>query len=199
MKIHNIEQGTPEWLELRKGKMTASHAQAIGNNGKGLETYVLEMMAETYSSAEKEQFTNEHMERGNELEPQARGMYELKNDCTVEEVGFVEYNEYAGMSPDGLVGDDGLIEIKCMSNKNHFNVILNGLKIVSSSYIWQIQMQLLIAERKWCDLICYNPNFEKDLILFRIEPDKEKQEKLLKGINKGIELIKDIKNKLNQN
>jgi len=79
MKIHrNIEQASPEWFALRLWKMTASHATAIGNNGKGLETYILEMMAESFSSAEKEQYSNEHTERWNELEGQARSIYELE-------------------------------------------------------------------------------------------------------------------------
>lgn len=74
--------------------MTASHATAIGNNGKGLETYILEMMAESYSSGEKERYSNEHTERGNELEGQARSIYELENMVTVDQVSFIEYNQY---------------------------------------------------------------------------------------------------------
>lgn len=86
MKTHNFEQGTPEWFAIRKNKMTASNAQAIGNNGKGLETYITELMAESYSNAEKEQFTSKDTERGNELEPLARDMYELMTGTTVEQV-----------------------------------------------------------------------------------------------------------------
>ena len=67
MKIYNVEQGTPEWLELRKGKMTASHACEIGNCGKGLDTYILTLMSEYYSSGEREYYTNSDMERGNEF------------------------------------------------------------------------------------------------------------------------------------
>lgn len=78
--IKEIEQQSPEWFKIREGKMTASHAQAIGNAGKGLETYVYDLVAEEYSSAEKEHFTNEHTERGNELEEVARGIYELENN-----------------------------------------------------------------------------------------------------------------------
>ena len=78
MKIYkDINQGSPEWFEIRVGKVTASHAQAIGNNGKGLDTYLLEVVSEMFSSSEKEHYSNEHTERGNELEPIARSMYEL--------------------------------------------------------------------------------------------------------------------------
>lgn len=196
MKIYNIEQGTSEWLELRKGKMTASHAQAIGNNGKGLDTYILDMMAESFSSGEYENYTNQHIDRGNELEEQARIIYELQTEQTVEQIGFVEYNEYSGCSPDGLIGKNGLIEIKCLSDKKHFRLILNGVKEIDSSYIWQMQMQMLVTGRKWVDFVAYNPNFEKSLVIHRIEADLEIHEKLKKGIDAGIEKIKQIKNQL---
>ena len=82
--IKDIEQGSQDWFDIRKGKMTASHAQAIGNQGKGLETYIYELMAEYFSSGEKEQFSNEHTERGNELETLARQIYELEKEVSVK-------------------------------------------------------------------------------------------------------------------
>lgn len=194
--INNITQGTPEWFEIRKGKMSASHAQAIGNIGKGLETYIYELMAESYSSAEKEQFSNEHIERGNELEATARGIYELENGIEVEQVGFVEYDEFVGCSPDGLVGEDGLIEIKCPNDTEYLKYLLFGKEQIDTKYVWQCQMQMLITERKWNDLIIYNPNFQKSMLVFRIEPDKEKFEALLKGFEIGKAKIKEIKEKL---
>jgi putative phage-type endonuclease len=186
-----IEQGTPEWFEVRKLKLTASNAQAIGNAGKGLESLVTEMMAEYYSTAEKEHFTNKDTERGNELEEFAREMYELEKDIEVEQVGFIEENEYVGFSPDGLVARDGLVEFKSLNDVGHYKIIREGEKEIDTKYIWQTQMQLLISKRKWCDLVFYNPNFEKSLIIFRIEPNKETFEKLKVGIAKGIELIKN--------
>ena len=194
MKIYNeIVQGTPEWFEVRKGKMTASNAQAIGNNGKGLDTYIISLMAESFSSGEKPFFSNGDTERGIELEQFARDMYELENDCTIEQVGFIEHSEFAGCSPDGLVGDEGGIEIKSVNDVNHFSLILNGEKDIESKYLWQIQMNLLITGRKWWDYISYNPNFEKSLLVFRIYPDTAKQEKLLSGLAKGEDKIKEIK------
>ncbi len=188
MKIYeDLIQGTDEWFKCRKMKMTASHAQAIGNNGKGLETYITEMMAEHFSKAEKENFSNEHTERGNELEEYARFAYSLKEE--VKEVGFIEMNEYVGCSPDGLVGEDGLLEIKCLNDVNHYKKIID--RKIDSKYDWQIQMQLLVTERKWCDLLYFNPNYDEDMIVFRIKPDKEKQEKLKVGIESGIKIIKE--------
>jgi putative phage-type endonuclease len=192
MKIHKIEQGTGEWFEIRKAKMTGSHAQAIGNNGRGLDTYIYDLMAESYSSGEKDNYSNKDIERGLELEEFARDMYELETEQTVEQVGFVEMNEFAGVSPDGLVGEDGGIEIKCLNDTKHFKMILNGEKEIESKYIWQIQMCLLVTDRKWWDFISYNPNFEKSLIVFRIKKDDKKQEKLKEGLKNGELKIKEI-------
>lgn len=194
MKIYNeIEQGTPEWFSIRKGKATASHAQAIGNNGKGLETYINEVVSEYFSSAEKEQYSNIHTERGNELEPVARSMYELMNNVEVEQIGFCEYNEFVGGSPDGLIGEEGMIEIKCPDDKTYFNVLME--EKIDSAYDWQCQMNMLILERKYCDLIFYNPNFEKSMMIFRLVPDEKMQEDLKEGFKKVEERIKELKNK----
>lgn len=193
MKIHKVEQGTPEWLELRKGKMTASHAQAIGNNGKGLDSYIMQIMSEYHSNAEKEHYTNGDIERGLELEPQAREMYELETGKEVEQVGFIESDEYSGCSPDGLVGDDGGIEIKCLNDLNHYKMIVNGEKEIDSKYKWQIQMNLLITGRKWWDYVGYNQNFKKSLLVFRITPDEKMQEKLREGLKNGSLKIKELK------
>lgn len=197
MIIHNnITQKTPEWLKIRAWKLTASNATAIWNCWKWLDTYVIETMAEFYSSAPKETYTNEHIERWNELEEIARSMYELENWVEVKEVWFCEYNEFVWCSPDWLVWDDWGIEIKCQWDKKHFLMILNWEKEIDSSYIWQIQMNLLITERKWWDFISYNPNFEKSLIVFRIYPDLEKFEALKKGFEIWEKKILEIKWKI---
>jgi len=192
MIIHDIEQGTDEWHAIREGKLTASHGQEISANGKGLETYIYKMLSEKYSSAERENYTNEHMERGNELEPIARSMYEMQESVSVDEVGFVELDEYTGASPDGFVGEDGGIEIKCHADTKHFRLVLNGEKEIESKYKWQCQMNMLITGRKWWDYVAYNPNFEQSLVIFRIEADEEKHEKLKKGLETGRKLIKEI-------
>lgn len=193
MKIHNCEQGTPEWFEARKGKMTASHATAIGNAGKGLDTYITELMAEFYSSGEKEHFSNKHTDRGTEYEPTARQLYEFERDVEVTQVGFIEYNEFVGASPDGLVGEEGGAEIKCIDDVKYFKHLLNGEKEVESGHIWQIQMNLKVTGRKWWDLIIYNPNFKQSMCVYRIYPDAEKFEALEVGFKKGEEMIKNIK------
>ena len=194
VKIHNMEQRSDEWFAIKKGKASASRAQAIGNGGKGLENYVIEIMAEYYSIAERENYINEHMQRGIELEPIAKQVYELEHDCEVREIGFAEYNEYIGCSPDGLVGKDGMIEIKCPCDRIYLGILIN--EKIDSGYEWQCQMNMLILKRKWCDLIFYNPNFKKSMYIKRLKADKKTHEKLLKGFEKVEEEIKKIKNKI---
>ncbi|NLA25273.1 MAG: YqaJ viral recombinase family protein [Bacteroidales bacterium] len=194
VKIHNMEQRSDEWFAIKKGKASASRAQAIGNGGKGLENYVIEIMAEYYSIAERENYINEHMQRGIELEPIAKQVYELEHDCEVREIGFAEYNEYIGCSPDGLVGKDGMIEIKCPCDRIYLGILIN--EKIDSGYEWQCQMNMLILKRKWCDLIFYNPNFKRSMYIKRLKADKKAHEKLLKGFIKVEEEIKKIKNKI---
>jgi len=188
-----MEQRSDEWFAIKKGKASASRAQAIGNGGKGLENYVIEIMAEYYSIAERENYINEHMQRGIELEPIAKQVYELEHDCEVREIGFAEYNEYIGCSPDGLVGKDGMIEIKCPCDRIYLGILIN--EKIDSGYVWQCQMNMLILKRKWCDLIFYNPNFKKSMYIKRLKADKKTHEKLLKGFEKVETRIKELKNK----
>lgn len=197
MIVYDFEQRTPDWFNIRKAKVTASHATAIGNCGKGLDTYILELMAEYYSSGEKDKFSNKHTDRGCELEDQASDIYELMTGQKLDKVGFIEYNEFVGGSPDRLVGDDGGVEIKCIDDVGYFKLLLNGEKEISSDYLWQIQMYLLITGRKWWDFLAYNPNYKKSMFIHRITPDKEKQDRLLEGFKIAEEKIKNIINQLN--
>ena len=94
-----------------------------------------------------------------------------------------------------LSGEDGLLEVKCFDDAKHFKMTINGLEI-ESAYMWQMQMQMLITERKWVDFLAYNPNFEKSLLIQRVEADEEMQKAIIEGLKKGEELIKEIKGKL---
>jgi len=96
-----------------------------------------------------------------------------------------------GASPDGLVGEDGLLEIKCFADTKHFKMTKKGIE-VESQYMWQMQMQLLFTERKWVDFVVYNPNYKDSLLIERVLPDKEKQDKIREGLKKGEELLNEI-------
>ena len=192
--IDNLEQKSDEWFALRSERMTASNAQPIAANGKGLETYIIELMQKSYSTGEEERYQSKSMARGNELEPSALFAYESETGQTVRTVGFVIHDEYCGCSPDGLVGDDGLIEIKCLEDKAYFKYLLSGK--IDTGYEWQCQMQMLICERQFCDFVVYNPNFEKSLIIKRLFIDPVKIEKLEQGFISGIKKINEIKKQL---
>ena len=197
MKIHKeVKQRSEEWFDLRKGKMTASNAQAIAANGKGLETYIYSLMAEKYSN-NMEIYTNNDMERGIELEESARMTYEIERE-QVEEVGFVEMNEFIGCSPDGLVGKHGGLEIKCVNDVNFFKLLVNGEKAIDAKYLWQVKMCMFVTERDWWDLAFYDPNFNKNMLIYRIELDMASREKLIIGTEKGKVIIKEILKKYEQ-
>ncbi len=200
MKLLKCEQGSDEWFEARKGRMTASHAQQIGNCGKGLETYILDMMSEVYSSADRVQFSNVHTDRGNEYEGTARSLYELESGNEVKEVGFIIYDDYVGCSPDGLIGKDGGLEIKSVDDKKYFRHLLNGEKEIDSAHEWQVQMNLLITKRKWWDLVIYNPNYkERAICVYRIVPSEIHFTALREGFEVGAAKIKSIRAKLEKN
>lgn len=191
MKIHNLEQGTNEWFDCRKGKMTASNANTIAVAAKGLDTYIETIVADIFASQKESSYKSKAMERGNELEDVAKSIYELNNNVVIENVGFIEYSDYIGCSPDGLIGEDGGIEIKCINNKDYFKLLI-GEEKPDISYIMQCQMCLMITERKWWDLVYYNPNFEQSTIVFRLQPDLEKINKLKIGLSIGEEKIKRL-------
>ena len=191
MKIHNFEQRTEDWYNIRKGKMTASNAETIIANGKGLETYIYNLMAEYYSSAEKENYINADMQRGIDLEPEAKIEFQFYTGLDIKEVGCVELNEYILASPDGLIGDDGLIEIKCPNDSIYFKLLLSNN--IKPEYIAQMQMQMYVTDRQYCYFVSYNPNFEKSLYIKKINRDEEMIDKLKKGLERGTQLIKEIK------
>lgn len=192
MKIYSqeeIPQGSEEWYAVRLGKFTSSDATAIGNNGAGLKTLALKKATERLSSGPRKTFSTLHTERGKELEPIARELYELETGVKVEQVGFIEKDEYSGSSPDGTIGEEGLSEIKSVDDEKYLKVLAEQRP--DSDHVWQANHQLLITGRKWNDLVYYNPNFQKSLYVFRIYPEAEKQEKLRKGIEEGIRLVKE--------
>jgi len=194
MQINNAPQRSKEWFEVRALRLTASHAQAIAANGKGLVTYVEKKMSEYYSSAERENYTNKDMERGIELEPQAIMAYSFTKNIEVDSVGFVIYSDFVGCSPDGIAGEDGLVEVKCPSDSVYFKLLQD--EKIDSKYEKQMQMQMLICNKRWTDYVVYNPNYEKYLFVKRVFPDPEVFEKLKKGFKAGEEMIKKIMDKM---
>jgi putative phage-type endonuclease len=196
MLVHNCEQGSELWFAIKNGKFSASDAQPIATAGKGLETLVFEKASEILSTHifEPDKYTNEDMERGHALEENARESYEINTGTPVTQVGFVEMNENVGCSPDGLVGDDGLIEIKCPKNEVFVRYMYDGK--IDPKYYAQMQMQMLVTERKWVDYVVYNPNFVQQVIVKRVERDEVMIEKIKTGLDTGVKLLNEILRKV---
>jgi len=191
MKIYDFKQGTPDWFKIRLGKLTASNAQSIANNGIGLDSLVYEKVAEILTGKQKEEYTNEDIERGHELEAMARNSYELERAGElVKEVGFIEQDNYIGCSPDGLVGDKGLFEVKCKDDKNFVKYLYD--KKIDPAHDWQMQMQMLVTNREWCDYVVFNPNFNDPVIIKRIARDEVKIAKLKAGLAVGTAKIQAV-------
>lgn len=189
MIVHNIPQGSKEWINLRAGRFTATDAVALHAMGKGLETAALEKAVWWITGEPPESIETPAIVWGKEMEPFAAEEYAKGTWQEVKEVGFCEMDEYAGCSPDRLVGDDGLIEIKCKQPKNHLQTVLSGK--IDSAHYGQMQFQMLITGRKWCDYVCFCPFFKKKLFVKRVYPDKEYQDALLEGLKKGKKLIQE--------
>ena len=195
MKIYkNFEQYSEEFWRYRSGRLTASNAQAIASNGRGLETLIYQILAEKYSN-NHDSYQNEAMARGSELEEVARDTYEIESGNSVEQVGLVVDGDYVSCSPDGLIGDDIGLEIKCVNKVKYFKLLVNGEKEIEKKHWWQCQFSLMVSKRKYWLLAYYHPDFSQSLKIFRIYPDKEAFTKLREGIKKGIELLKEYDNK----
>ena len=142
-----IEQGTPEWHELRRGKVTASRvADIMAKTKTGISAsrgnYLIELALQRVTGTVEESFSNPAMQWGTDNEPYARMAYEATNNVFVEQVPFVDHPTIAwfGASPDGLVLDDGLCEIKCPNSSTHWATVKS--QEVPSKYIYQIQTQI---------------------------------------------------------
>lgn len=192
MKIYEMEQRTPEWYEVRKLKFTASHASTIMAMGKGLETLIEEMLAEYYSSGCYEEFSNKYRnaqtERGNEFEDKARSIYQLETGSIIKQVGFIEQSEHIGCSPDGLVNEDGLVEFKCHNDIVFLRLCETGK--IDKKYTDQIQYQLYVTGRSYCDYFGFNPNFEPCYYTKRFTPDPEVFQRLNEALPYAIQRLK---------
>lgn len=159
MKILTMDQGTPEWLAARLGIATASRFKDILTEktrkySKASVGYRNELLAEWITGYPTDWGSTDFAERGKELEPEARSFYELQTDAEVRTVGFVIRDDgMVGGSPDGLIGTDGGLEIKCYGAKHHVGVMLGD----DIATIGQVQGNLWICEREWWDVLAYNP------------------------------------------
>lgn len=205
MIVHNLEQGTESWHEVRRGKLTASRfkdvmAKGVGSSpSKTRQSYLYEVASEILTGQSQETYMNAAMEYGTLAEPVARQVYEEVMMLPVEQVGFVEHNEYVGCSPDGLVGDKGLLEIKCPKTSTQIQRVLSGT--FPSEYIAQVQGQLWVCKREWCDFVSYDGRIKGPSAFFkiRVERDDKYIKTLSDGIASFVEELKSVLIKLGHN
>ena len=196
----DIQQGSDEWFVQKLGKISGSKISQLLTEGKGgkesltRKKYKNELIRERITHKRIESFKTPLMKRGIELEPLARVLYEVRNNLMVDQVSFIDHPTIpmCGCSPDGLVGADGLLEIKCPSPENHLGHILeDGIDLINTYYD-QVQWQLCVTQRAWCDLVSFDPEMPDHLQLFtkRIYRDADwiaKAEAAVIAVNAEIE------------
>ena len=196
-----IQQGTPEWFAQRLGKATASRIKDIVAKTKtGYSTsrdkYLTQLLLERLTGTVADSYSDAAMAWGNDTEPFARAAYEAQKGVMVDQVAFINHPtiEMAGASPDGLVGDDGLVEIKCPMSHTHLESLLGGL---DDQYKVQVQWQMACTGRKWTDLCSFDPRFpaELQLVIKRFERDDAFIATLEEEV---IKFLKELDDKLNK-
>lgn len=178
MSASVIEQRSEEWFAVRRGKVTASRiadltAKTRSGYGASRANYMAQLIAERLTGIVAESYTNSAMQWGMDQEPAARSLYELLQGVSVEEVGFIVHPDIAeaGASPDGLVGDEGMVEIKCPNTATHIETLLSGS--VAGKHIKQMQWQMACADRRWCDFVSFDPRMPPDLQMFVTRVDRD--------------------------
>ena len=198
-----MEQRSEEWFQARLGLVTASRvadvlAKIKSGESASRRNYKIQLVSERLTGEKQETYINQAMQDGIDREFYARERY-VQQFGEVEEVGFVRHPTLeAGASPDGMVGDDGIIEIKCPMGTTHTETLMT--QEVPSKYIPQIQFQLRCTGRKWCDFVSYNPMFPEHLQVFvkRVEADEVYQAELDKEIELFLIEVQTIIDKLGE-
>lgn len=202
-----MEQRSEEWFAARCGKVTASKIGDIvkrlrnGDWAASRRNYCAQLVNERLSGrAFIPTYTNEYMEWGREQEPAAREKYVEKTGVELTELGFVDHPTipFSGASPDGLIGDDGLLEIKCLIKANHMEILLNeDLEKYALQMHWQMAC---MPKRQWCDFVSFNPELPEDMNLFikRLHRDNETIEKVEREVNIFLEEVAEMTAALEQ-
>ena len=187
LEIFTFEQGTPEWFAARAGIPTASEFDTVmaksrggGGRGESSKKYMRTLLGEVLTGTVQESYSNAHMQRGTAMEPQAREMYALlHDDADIKQVGFMR-NGRKGASPDSLVGTSGLLEIKTKLPHLQIEVLLAGTFPVEHKA--QVQGQLLISEREFCDFMSYWPGLPPFIV--RVYRDEQYMQTLSSEIDR---------------
>lgn len=164
-------QRNDQWYQDRLGKVTASRvAEMVAKTktgwGASRANYRAQLIVERLTGKPTEGYVNGAMQHGIDTEAQARAAYEFYTDSEVEQVGFVPHFaiKMAGASPDGLVGDDGLVEFKCPQTASHINTLLT--ETIEDKYVKQMQFQMACTKRQWCDFVSFDPRLPAEMQMF---------------------------------
>ena len=176
--MSDIVQGSAEWFQQRCGKATASRiSDIVAKTRSGWSAsranYAAQLISERLTGRPADTYSNAAMQWGIDTEPQARQAYQFISDNEVIEVGFIDHPKIkmTGASPDGLIGKDGLVEIKCPNTATHIDTLLAGT--VDGKYITQMQWQMACTDRKWCDFVSFDPRMPEAMTLFIVRVDRD--------------------------
>ena len=199
-----IEQRTEEWFQQRLGKVTASRISDVmtktksGAYGASRKNYMMQLLCERLTGGKQDDFQNAAMLRGIELEPFARISYEALTGRIVKEAEFIIHPtiQDLGASPDGLVDDCGMVEIKCPNTAQHVEFIRTGK--VDSKYEWQMRAQMACADRDWNDYVTYDDRMPEHLQtgIRRILRDEKKEDEMLCEVKLFLEELAEIEKEL---
>lgn len=199
-----IEQGSDEWFAQRIGLVTASRLNDVmatlksGGEAATRKNYRAQIIAERLTGTKPDSFTNAAMQWGTDNEPIARANYEVLYGVDVDQVGFILHPDIkmTGASPDGLIGSDGLIEIKCPNTATHIDYLLGNVPPVE--YRNQMLWQMECTGRKWCEFVSFDPRMPDDMQLFvvRYMRDDEKIKELRAGVLKFLDEVNEVLAKL---
>ncbi len=174
-----FQQGSTEWLLERCGSVTASRVKDVvaklknGKESAARASYKLELLTEVLTGRAAEHYVSAEMQHGIETEPIARTTYEMAKGVEVERIGYARHPRIprCGASPDGLVGDDGLVEFKCPTTATHLHYVLN--ETIPDEYLPQCMWQMACSGRQYCDFVSFDPRLSEDFGLFikRLERD----------------------------
>ncbi len=194
MQIHECLQCSDEWFALKCGKVSASHFSEVLNKKTGRGTYMFRLLGERLSGEPYESYSNKVIQRGIEVETEARAYYESLYGA-VRQVGFVQMDDYVGCSPDSLVGDDGIIEIKCPQPNTHLKYIYDNR--MPAVYIPQVQGCLWVTGRQWCDFISFEPRVKvRPFWKIRIVRDEDYIHTLSVAVKQFVSELKVLEKKI---
>jgi putative phage-type endonuclease len=194
---HRVDQGTEEWFQLRMGRFTASSIDKLlgGPKNKGYQDEIKRVAFEMLYGVRPDGFESSWMTRGKDLEADARDAYQATTFTVVDTCGFFTYGDSIGASPDGLIGDDGTVEIKCVKYNTFIDYVIADR--VPPEYVPQIQTQLLCTDRQWCDFIAYHPGVP--LFIKRIERDEELIQNIIVAVDVAMASAKELVTKIKKN